>query len=79
MNADRAFEAVRSSTLEVMPDLEPEAVTRAGTLADLGANSIDRAEIVTLAMERLGITVPVTDFQSVHDIPSLVELLRKHG
>ena len=31
-----------------------------------------------MTMEDLGIVVPISDFQSVHDIRSLVELLKKH-
>ncbi|MDQ0912431.1 polyketide biosynthesis acyl carrier protein [Streptomyces canus] len=79
MDETTAFEAVRSSTLEVLPGLDPAAVTLDGSLSDLGANSIDRTEITTLAMERLDITVPVTEFHAVRNIASLVELLRKYG
>jgi polyketide biosynthesis acyl carrier protein len=79
MNRDEVFEVVRLCILEVLPDVEHDAVTLGGTLSDLGANSIDRADIVTMSMEKLGITVPVTEFQRVHDIPSLVTLLQEYA
>jgi polyketide biosynthesis acyl carrier protein len=78
MTQDVVFEAVRRNVLEVLPDLTPQDVSMKGTLTDLGANSIDRADVVTMTMEDLGIVVPISDFQSVHDIRSLVELLKKH-
>jgi polyketide biosynthesis acyl carrier protein len=78
MTQDVVFEAVRRNVLEVLPDLTPQDVSMQGTLTDLGANSIDRADVVTMTMEDLGIVVPISDFQSVHDIRSLVELLKKH-
>jgi polyketide biosynthesis acyl carrier protein len=78
MTQDVVFEAVRRNVLEVLPDLTPQDVSMQGTLTDLGANSIDRADVVTMTMEDLGIVVPISDFQNVHDIRSLVELLKKH-
>jgi polyketide biosynthesis acyl carrier protein len=78
MTQDVVFEAVRRNVLEVLPELTPQDVSMQGTLTDLGANSIDRADVVTMTMEDLGIVVPISDFQSVHDIRSLVELLKKH-
>ncbi len=76
--SDPVLTAIRRSVLEVLPDLDPELVTEDRSLSDLGANSIDRAEIVTLTMEDLGISVPVGDFREVHDIGSLALLLRRH-
>ena len=72
------FEVVRRNTLEVLPEVPADLVRIDGTLTDLGANSIDRADIVTLSMEALGITVPIREFQAVRDIQSLVDLLRRH-
>lgn len=79
MTDQEVLEVVRSATVEVLPELDPARVRADGTsLSDLGANSIDRADVVTLAMERLGVTIPVTEFGRVHDIRSLVDLLRSH-
>ncbi|HEU5333222.1 MAG TPA: phosphopantetheine-binding protein [Actinocrinis sp.] len=72
------FEVVRRNTLEVLPEVRADLVRIDGTLTDLGANSIDRADIVTMSMEALGITVPIREFQAVRDIQSLVDLLRRH-
>ena len=75
----RVFEALRRNVLEVMPDLEPDSVTMDGTLADLGCNSVDRADVVTMTMEELAVDVPVMEFQGVGDIRSLVHLLSRYG
>lgn len=72
------FEVVRRCTLEVLPDITAADVTPDGRLADIGANSIDRVDIVTMVMEELRITVPVREFQAVNDIPSLVDVLCRH-
>ncbi|MEW2441162.1 phosphopantetheine-binding protein [Micromonospora marina] len=72
------FEVVKASLVEVVPDVDPASVTAGRTLSDLGCTSIDRAEVVTLAMERLGIVVPISEFRDVNDLDRIVELLRKH-
>jgi polyketide biosynthesis acyl carrier protein len=75
---ERILAAVRRHTLRVLPDLDPEAVTVGTSLAELGCNSIDRAEIVTLTMEELDVTVPVVEFAQVHNLRTLVDVLRNH-
>ncbi|WP_181614165.1 phosphopantetheine-binding protein [Nonomuraea soli] len=79
MNEDEIFETVRRNVLKVLPELTPDEVTIDGTLSDLGANSIDRADVVTMTMEDLGMVIPVAEFQDVSDIRSLVDLLKKHS
>jgi polyketide biosynthesis acyl carrier protein len=78
LTTDDVFAVVRATVLEVLPDLDAAQIRIDGTLSDLGANSIDRADIVTMAQERLGIVVPVTQFRAVADIWSLVEVLRRN-
>ncbi|RCG27068.1 phosphopantetheine-binding protein [Sphaerisporangium album] len=79
MNEDVIFETVKRNVLEVLPDLEPDRVTMTGTLTDLGANSVDRADVVTMTMEDLGLVVPIAEFRDVHDIASLVDLLKRQA
>lgn len=80
MTEQDVLEVVRRVTLEVLTDVDPERVAMDGTtLSDLGANSVDRADIATMAMEELGITVPVSAFAQVRDIRSLVAVLLAHA
>ena len=80
MSMDKhVFEAIRASALEVVPELDPVAFTGDATLAELGCNSIDRADIVTLAMERLGVTVPISRLHQGQRIAELVALFGGHG
>jgi polyketide biosynthesis acyl carrier protein len=79
MNENQVMDVVRRRTVEVLADLAPEDISFDGTLADLGANSLDRLDILTLSMEDLGITVPPAAFSQARDLRSLVALLVKHG
>jgi polyketide biosynthesis acyl carrier protein len=42
---------------------------------DLGANSIDRMDIVTQTMEDLAIKIPLVELAKVQNIQELVDLL----
>ncbi|HEX6969593.1 MAG TPA: phosphopantetheine-binding protein [Micromonosporaceae bacterium] len=74
----RVLDVIRANALEIVPDADPQAVVPHSSLADIGANSIDRADIVAMTMEQLGIVVPVAEFAQVRDIGTLAELLRRH-
>lgn len=74
----RVFAAVKRNLLDVVPDLDPDDVTIDQAMADVGCNSIDRAEVVTLTMEDLGVEVPVMEFRDVTNIRSLVDVLARH-
>lgn len=75
---DPVLTAIRRSVVEVLPDLDPELVTEGRSLTELGANSIDRADIVTMTMADLGVSVPVLEFRGVSDIAALAHVLRRH-
>ncbi|MFD4609032.1 phosphopantetheine-binding protein [Streptomyces sp. NPDC088337] len=79
MDDSDIFEAVRRNLGVVVYDLDTSTVTLDNSLAELGCNSIDRAEVVTLTMEDMGISVPVMEFQQTRDIRSLVTLLARHS
>jgi polyketide biosynthesis acyl carrier protein len=72
---NQVFEAVKRNLLDVIPELDPALVSIDKSLCELGCNSIDRAEVVTLTMEDLAISVPVSAFSEVHDIRTLVGVL----
>ncbi len=79
MDQQQIFEIVRRNVLAVVPDIDPPAITLDGRLADLGCNSIDRADITMLSMDELEIEVPVQEFATVDDLRSLVELLARYA
>jgi polyketide biosynthesis acyl carrier protein len=76
---ENVFQTVRKVTLEVLPFLSPEQVTMEKSLKDLGANSIDRMEVVTRSLEMLGLDIPLVEFAKVKDLRGLVEVLHQLG
>lgn len=72
------FEVIKNNTLQVLIDVDPNHITIDTSLTELGANSVDRVEVVIYSMENLGINVPRPEFQGVRDIRSLVDLFYSH-
>jgi polyketide biosynthesis acyl carrier protein len=78
MSEAMILDVLRRTVVSVVPQIDPADVTAGRTLAELGCNSVDRADIVTLAMEELGVTVPVTELGGDRDVRALVELFAAH-
>lgn len=77
MTRDEIFEVVKRCTLEVLPHLPADAVTVEGSLTDLGANSMDRVEVVMMSLEALKLRVPPAELQGVRDLRGLVDLIQR--
>jgi polyketide biosynthesis acyl carrier protein len=72
------FETIKKNLLAVVPEVDPKEVSADRSMAELGCNSIDRAEVVTLTMEDLKVTVPIVELGRVKDIGTLIDLLRRY-
>jgi polyketide biosynthesis acyl carrier protein len=79
MTSDQIMAALRRNVVDVVPEVDPTYVQYGRSLAELGCNSLDRADIVTQTMAELGITVPVAEFGRVRDITELVALLGRYS
>lgn len=75
MIKENVYEVVKNVIMEVIPDLTPEMISIDKSLKELGANSIDRMEVVTLSMEALKLRLPLMSFAAVTNIEGLVEVL----
>lgn len=74
---ERVLILVKEIICEVLPDLDQAQIAPNKSLLELGANSVDRVEVVTMSMERLDLTVPLSKFANVNNIGELVAVLCK--
>ncbi|WP_326557420.1 acyl carrier protein [Micromonospora sp. NBC_01796] len=63
--------------MEILPSVSDEQISGDKHLRDLGADSIDRVEIILGLRERLGIDEPLGSFSDLPDIDRLVGFLRE--
>jgi len=75
----KVAEVVLGLVREILPDAPPELVAPERSMAELGATSIDRVEVATLAMESLGLKVPNSELASVSSIGDLIDVLHRHA
>lgn len=69
------FDILRESIQEILPDVPTDRILRQARLDDLGADSVDRAEIFSIALRRLELKVPLTDLASANDLSDVVAIL----
>jgi polyketide biosynthesis acyl carrier protein len=75
MKKTEVIEIIARHTREVLAGLDDHTFTDSDRLADLGANSVDRADIVMLVQESLGLSVPRVELFGPKNIGELADLL----
>ncbi|OYD95015.1 hypothetical protein CDG77_11320 [Nostoc sp. 'Peltigera membranacea cyanobiont' 213] len=76
---DSIFNIIVQHTCEVIPELESHSIVETDRLADLGANSMDRADIVMMTLESLSLKIPLIELAKAKSIGEFTNLLyEKH-
>lgn len=75
MTKNEIFEVIVESIYEIVPELEGEHITIQDSLQELGANSIDRAEIIITTLESIGVSIPMIKFGEARSIQDIVEII----
>ncbi len=78
MDKNEVFEILVSQTKEVLPGLEHHTFSRGDRLVDLGANSIDRAEIMMLCLELLQRSIPLHILAKHSTLGELANAIAEH-
>ena len=79
MKKDEILTLIKTNLIEIIPELEDEEIDIKETLVDLGANSIDRGELIALTLEALELEVSRIEFVSAQTIDELADLMHKHS
>jgi polyketide biosynthesis acyl carrier protein len=64
-----------AAVAEVLPGVPPELVGGGRHLRDLGADSVERVEIIVAVLDRLGLDEPLSSFTDLPDIEAMVDFL----
>lgn len=75
MNVEDIFTIITNHTKEVLPDLESHSFQFTDSLKALGANSIDRSEIVMMSLESLDLSIPLLETVGAENIGELAQVL----
>ena len=75
MNKNDIFAIIAKHAQEVVPSLESHVFAQDDALRDLGANSIDRAEITMMTLETLALRIPLTELAGAQNMGELAALI----
>lgn len=75
MKKDEILNLIAAHAREVVPHLQEHRFSAQDRLQELGANSVDRAEIVTLVLESLSLRLPRVETIGPENIGELADLL----
>ena len=78
MTKTEIFEIVVRNARDVMPSLADQRIAPHDSLKALGANSLDRSEIVMMTLEALKLGLPLATTARAKNIDELVNLLHEN-
>jgi polyketide biosynthesis acyl carrier protein len=74
MTRAEILDLIARHTREILPGLDAHPFVASDRLVDLGANSVDRAEIAMLVQESLRLSVPRVELYGPKNIGELADL-----
>lgn len=77
MTKDEILACILEQVREVEPDLADRQLGPTDSLRELGLDSMQRVEILTLSMEALSLDVPRTELNSPRNLGELAELFER--
>lgn len=76
---DTVARLVTEVVLDVLPALPEDQVMGSRHLRDLGADSVDRVEIIVGVLHRLGLKEPLSSFGDLPDLDAMIDLLHERS
>lgn len=77
MDNNEIFMVIKQNIIDVVPELASRNITINDTLRELGANSVDRAEILVKSLSALKLKASLVDFAQAKNIEELVAIFSK--
>lgn len=77
MSQDEVLEIIARHTREVLPNLLTHEFTPTDSLRGLGANSIDRADIIMMTLESLQLNIPLIEMAKAENIGELAGIIHE--
>lgn len=79
MDKNTIFEAIKKNLVYCVPELENQDISMTDSLAALGANSVDRADIIMMTLEDFDIMIPLVSFSNAKNIEGIADIILRAG
>ncbi len=76
MSKEEIFQVILSNIFDVLYELEGTDIKITDSLKSLGANSIDRVDIIMASMESLGVKCDMIEFKDAKNIDEIASILQ---
>jgi polyketide biosynthesis acyl carrier protein len=77
MSKEHVFQTIVGHVREVIPKLETHPFKPTDSLRELGANSVDRADIIMMTLESLELNIPLTALARAENIGELATIIHE--
>lgn len=67
---------LKNNIKQIFPDLDIASISPSDSLKDLGANSLDRADILVDTMATFKLKLPMVAFKDANNINDIVQILK---
>ncbi len=78
MSKDEIFQIIVRHTCEVVPSLVGHEFQQTDSLKALGANSIDRADIIMMTLESVSMNIPMMMMAKAENIGQLAGIIHEN-
>lgn len=75
MTREEIFNGIKDNIYDVLPELEGEQIKESDSLREIGANSIDRADIIMSTLERFDLKIPMVNFGKAKNIGDIISVI----
>jgi polyketide biosynthesis acyl carrier protein len=75
MSKEQILEIIAGHAREVVPTLGTHPFKATDSLRELGANSVDRADIIMMTLESLSLNIPLTALARAENIGELANII----
>lgn len=73
MTKEEIFGIIKRNLLEILPDLSEDEINLNQSMKDLGANSVDRMDVIIQTKEELDLKFPLNELGGVENLQGLIE------
>lgn len=74
MTREQILETMKEIISDIM-DMDASNITEKDSLKALGANSIDRADIIITTTEECEVKIPMMSFSNAHNIGEIIDVI----
>lgn len=75
MDREKLLELMKDAINYIIPEIPVDDITYSDSLKELGANSVDRAEILIMLMEDANVKLPMVSFGNAKNIGEILDVI----